>query len=316
MRDFRFSCNVFAIRSRSSFAAYCRAAEERGYDVVFTADHLGSPAPFPSLVAAAEATRRLRLGTLVLNAGFWNAHLLAREVATVDLLTDGRLELGLGAGHMKWEFDTAGIEWQSDSSRVRMLEQMVDELERVFTSGGYPEREQLGEIYDLPVPAPVQRRGFNGSGPPLIVGGMGDRVLALAARRAQTVSLGGLLQVPGKPPGTFRMATEEEVSERVSFIREQAGERFAELELNMLVQAVVVTDDRLAVAQKLIAEHFPDLTPEQLLASPCVLIGTAKQIAERLREARERFCISFITVHEPYMETFAPVIEELRAGES
>jgi probable F420-dependent oxidoreductase len=312
VRAFRFSCNVFAIRSRSSFAAYCRGAEERGYDVVFAADHLGSPAPFPALVAAAEATQRLRVGTLVLNAGFWNPHLLAREVATVDTLTDGRLDLGLGAGHMKWEFDAAGIAWPSFPERVERLEEMLDELERVFTSGGYPEREPLREIYDLPVLAPVQRHGFNGSGPPLIIGGMSHAVLGIAARRAQIVAVGGLFQAQGKPPGTFRLATEEETAERVDFIREQAGARLADLELNMLVQAVVVTGDRFAVAEKLIAEHFQEYTPDQLLATPFVLIGTAKQIAERLREARQRFGFSFITVHEPYMEAFAPVIEELR----
>src|SRR6266540_6393238 len=86
MRDFRFSCNTFAIRSRARFVEYCRAAERYGYDLVFTTDHLGSPSPFPPLVAAADATQRLRVGTLVLNIGFWNPHLLARDVATVDLL--------------------------------------------------------------------------------------------------------------------------------------------------------------------------------------------------------------------------------------
>lgn len=100
MRDFRFSCNVFAIGSAGGFTEYCQAAERFGYDVLFTADHLGSPAPFAPLVAAAGATR-LRVGTMVLNIGFWNPHLLAREVATADVLTGGRLELGLGAGHMK-----------------------------------------------------------------------------------------------------------------------------------------------------------------------------------------------------------------------
>src|SRR5215831_8329942 len=109
MRDFRFSFNIFGITSREAFVAECREAEEYGYDTVFAADHLGIPAPFPLLVTAAEATQRLRVGTLVLNAAFWNAALLAREVATADILTDGRLELGLGSGHMKWEFDEAGI---------------------------------------------------------------------------------------------------------------------------------------------------------------------------------------------------------------
>ena len=111
MRRSGFRSTSSASASRQAFVDECREAEGFGYDAVFAADHLGIPAPFPLLVAAAEATQRLRVGTLVLNAAFWNPALLAREVATTDILTDGRLELGLGSGHMKWEFDEAGIEW-------------------------------------------------------------------------------------------------------------------------------------------------------------------------------------------------------------
>src|SRR5215467_909195 len=132
MRDFRFSFNVFGITSRQAFVDECREAEGYGYDTVFAADHLGIPAPFPLLVAAAEATRRLRVGTLVLNAAFWNAALLARDVATTDVLTDGRLELGLGSGHMKWEFDEAGIGWQGPTARAAAREHLIGELERHF----------------------------------------------------------------------------------------------------------------------------------------------------------------------------------------
>ena len=194
MRDFRFSCNVFAIRSGGSFTEYCRTAERYGYDAIFTADHLGSPAPFSPLIAAAEATQRLRVGTLVLNIGFWNPHLLAREVATADLLTGGRLELGVGAGHMKWEFDAAGLPWRPLPERADMLEAALDELERIFASDGYPERNAANE----------------------------------------------------------------------------------------------------------------------LLETPFALIGTVDEIAGQLRQRREELGFSFITVHEPYMTTFGPVIERLR----
>src|SRR6516162_7060657 len=130
MRDFRFSFNIFGITSRDAFVAECREAEEYGYDTVFAADHLGIPAPFPLLVAAAEATQRLRVGTLVLNAQFWNPALLERELATTDILTDGRLELGLGSGHMKWEFDEAGIAWQPRVVRAAQLADTIAELQR------------------------------------------------------------------------------------------------------------------------------------------------------------------------------------------
>ncbi len=312
MRDFRFSCNVFAIRSADGFTGYCQAAERFGYDAVFTADHLGSPAPFAPLAAAAAATRRLRVGTMVLNIGFWHPHLLAREVATADVLTGGRLELGLGAGHMKWEFDAAGLPWRPLPERVGLLESALDEMERLFGADGYPQDRPYRDAYHVPPLTPVQRRGLNGTGPPLILGGTGDRMLTLAARRADTVAVGGLLQVPGKPPGTFRIATAAEADERVAFVRREAGDRAAGLELHALVQAVVVTGDRAGAARDLVAERLPYLTVDELLETPFVLIGTVAEIADQLAERRERYGFSFITVHEPYMTAFGPVIERLR----
>ncbi len=317
MRDFRFSCNVFGITTRADFAAECREAEDYGYDTVSAADHLGIPAPFPLLVAAAEAAQRLRVGTLVLNAAFWNPALLAREVATTDILTDGRLELGLGSGHMKWEFDEAGIGWQGPTARAAGLEQMIAKLERYFST-------ELARLRDEAEPKPVQRSGFGGYGPPLLVGGTGDVVLRIGAQHAQIVGVAGTYQVKGQPPGTFRLATAAEVDERFAFARAQAGARAAGLEWHLLVQAVVVTDDRQAAAQELITrhrEHFESLgvtderavlTAAEALETPFLLIGTVAEIAAQLRRSRERWGYSYITVHGPYMRAFAPVIARLR----
>ncbi|MFC7340283.1 LLM class flavin-dependent oxidoreductase [Saccharopolyspora griseoalba] len=134
MRDFRFSYNIHGLSDLDSFAATCRRAEELGYDAVYAADHVGIPSPFPILVAAAAATERLRVGTLVLNAPFWSPALLARDIATTDVLTGGRLEIGIGAGHMKWEFEEAGIEWQPFDARVRRMRETIDELGRLPTA--------------------------------------------------------------------------------------------------------------------------------------------------------------------------------------
>jgi probable F420-dependent oxidoreductase len=317
MRDFRFSFNIFGITSREAFVAECREAEEYGYDTVFAADHLGIPAPFPLLVAAAEATRRMRVGTLVLNAAFWNAALLAREVATTDILTDGRLELGLGSGHMKWEFDEAGIGWQGPSARAAALERMIGELERFFST------ELPKPRPGRPAPQPVQRTGFGGHGPPLLVGGTGDSVLRIAARHAQIVGLAGAYQVRGQPPGTLRLATAAEADERSAFAKGCAGDRVGDIEWHLLVQAVVVTDDRRGAAEELVAEHrrhFEALGAEEsavltagaALETPFLLIGTEDEIAAQLRRGRERWGYSYITVHEPYMRTFAPVVERLK----
>ena len=312
LTDFRFGFNNFGLRSRQDFAEFCRTAESYGYDVFVGTDHLGSASPFLELLAAAEATERVRVGTLTLNIGFWNPHLLARDVATADLLTDGRLELGLGAGHMKWEFDAAGITWEPFTARTDRLEKMIEELGRLFAEPEYEQRAAARDQWDLPELKPVQRRGFGGSGPPLLIGGTGDRVLRLAARHADILSLAGVNQEKGQPPGTFRLGTAAQADERVRFFREQTGERAAEVELNALVQAVMVTDDRRAAAEKIMAEHMPYFTVDEVLETPFLLIGTVRQIAEQLRANRERYGFTYITVHGPYMKAFGPVIEHLR----
>jgi probable F420-dependent oxidoreductase len=306
MREFRFSTNVFGIGSKKEFLETCRRVEHLGYDTLFAADHLGIPAPFPTLVAAADATERLRVGTLVLNAEFWNPALLAREVATVDMLTEGRLELGLGAGHMKWEFDEAGIEWRPFGTRTARLAEFVPELRRHLTT----DYEQLaGRVSS---PRPVQRHGFGGSAPPLIIGGTGDRVLRIAAEHADIIGVAGVYQLPGKPPGTFRIGTASEADERVRFARECAGARVNDLEWHLLVQAVVETDDREAAGRELLERFGDTMTLDELLDTPFVLVGTAEEMASQLLRGRERYGFSYVTVHAPYLETFAPVIPLLR----
>ena len=312
VKAFRFSYNIFGIHARDGFIQNCRRAERQGYDTVFAADHLGVAAPFPALVAAAAATQRLRVGTLVLNAPFWNPALLAREIATTDVLTGGRLEVGLGAGHMKWEFDEARIEWESFGARVERLKATIEQLHREFARDGYPQQAPLRQEFNIPVLRPAQRIGFGGWGPPLIVGGTGDRVLRLAAAQADIVSIAGAFQVHGQPPGTMRLGTATEADERVRYARQCAGERADQLEWHVLIQAVVETDDRSAAAAAL-ARRFGDTMPaEEILATPFVLIGTVEQMAEQILRNRERYGFTYYTVHGPFADTFAPVIEQLR----
>jgi probable F420-dependent oxidoreductase len=305
-RDFRFSFNVFGIPSREALQERCRRAESAGFHTVFAPDHLGGPAPFPVLQAAADATEHLRVGTLVLNAPFWNPALLAREAASLDILSDGRLELGLGSGHMKHEFDTAGIPWEPFGARARRLEEMITELGRFFGT-------DLAALPGGRSPVPVQRTGFDGSGPPLIVGGTGDRVLSVAARHADIIGVAGAYQVPGKPPGTFRLGTAAEADERVRFVRDLAGARADDVEWHVLVQMVVPTDDRRAAAEDLVNRFGGEMTVEEALDTPFLLIGTPAQIAEQLRASRERYGFSYVTVHDPYYEAFEPVVELMRS---
>jgi probable F420-dependent oxidoreductase len=188
-RRFRFSTNVFGLTSRAEFVGFAQRVEALGYDTLFAADHLASYAPFQMVVAAAQATSRIRLGTLVLNVPFWNPALLAREIATADVLTDGRLEVGLGSGHMKWEFDAAGIRWEGFGARAERLEQAIEEIGRIFAQGGYEQRGAADERSGTKPLLPTQQAGFGGFGPPLIVAGTGERVLRVAGRRATIIGI-------------------------------------------------------------------------------------------------------------------------------
>jgi probable F420-dependent oxidoreductase len=291
-RPFRFGVNLLTPAPAAEWRAKCRRAEELGYDVILVPDHLGMIAPFPALVAAAEATERPRLGTLVLNAGFWNPALLAREVATTDALTGGRLELGLGTGYVQAEHEAAGLPYGTPRERVDRLRRTVAELERLLGAEEYE-------------PRPAQRRV------PLLIGGDGERTLRLSAERADIVGFTGARMVPGSATGKLEPVTAEEVDRRVARYRELAAGRAEPAELNLLVQLVAVTDDP-EVALKPLLERQPQLSLEQALDLPIVLAGPLDEVVARVRALRERFGFSYLTVLEPFMEAFAPVMERLR----
>ncbi|MBV2362329.1 TIGR03621 family F420-dependent LLM class oxidoreductase [Streptomonospora nanhaiensis] len=298
MKRFRFGINC-RHQEIDHWTQTCRSSERLGYDVIQAPDHLGSASPFAMLAAAAAVTSRIRLGTLVLNNEFWNPALLAREAATVDRLSGGRLELGLGAGHMKSEFEAAEIPWRPHAERVANLERSIGELDRLFAEDG-----------QQPLPTQVPR-------PPLLIGAHGERGLDLAARHADIVGFAGLTQVRGARMGTFRVADSAETLRRVEFVRARAGSRAEALEFNVLVQAVVVTDDAEKTAAELAAAYStPGLdTAEAVLASPYVLVGTAEEIADELVANRRRFGFSYVTTHGAYRDALAEAIPQVRRRE-
>jgi probable F420-dependent oxidoreductase len=310
--EFRFSTNIFGLKSGADFTAMCQRVEQLGYDTLFATDHLGGGAPFQLAVAAAQATSRLRVGTLVLNAPFWNPALLAREIVTADILTDGRLEVGLGAGHMKWEFDEAGIAWEGFGARADRMTATIAEVSRIFAAGGYAQRRELEEHFGLKPLLPVQLRGFGGYGPPLLVAGTGERVLRTAAAYADIVGIAGTRQVAGQPPGTFRLCTAAEADDLVAFARSCAGPQA--IEWQVLVQLVRVTDDRRAAAEELAEQYGPGMSALDVLQTPFLLIGTVDEIAAQVRAGRARYGFTYYTVHGPFAEEFAPVIERVRAS--
>ncbi|MEU5979771.1 TIGR03621 family F420-dependent LLM class oxidoreductase [Streptomyces sp. NPDC047315] len=294
-RPFRFSVGmVTAPTDGHEWRRRCRRAEELGYDVIQLPDHLGMAAPFPALVAAASVTERARLGTYVLNAGFWNPALLAREVATVDALTDGRLELGLGAGYARAEHERAGLAFLGPGGRVDRLRRTVEEVLRLLADEGH-------------APAVTGRPC-----PPLLVAGSGDRVLTLAAECAQSVGFVAGRDTPDGP----QLLDAAELEERVEFFRGAAGDRADGVELNLVFEVVRITDDALGCAQEL-RHHTPVLagrSAEEVLALPTVAIGTAREVAEKLRGHRARYGFTYFSVLDPATEPFAGVIAELRGA--
>jgi probable F420-dependent oxidoreductase len=289
MRPFRFGVNL--LDPAVDWAATCRRVEELGYDVLLVPDHLGFPAPFPALVAAAAVTERVRLGTFVLNAAFYNATVLARDVAATDALTGGRLELGLGAGYVEVEFDAAGIPFGTGGTRLDHLTGLTGRVQELLAD---PEHR----------PAPAQRPV------PVLIGGHGDRILRFAATTADIVGFTGL---GSGADGALQVRPATALDERVAFVRAAAGARFEQLELNLLVQVVDTSASSPEQGAAAFAEQSGTGTdPATLRELPTFLFGSPEQIAEQLVAARARFGISYYTVLSPFMEPFAEVMKLLR----
>jgi probable F420-dependent oxidoreductase len=277
-QSFRFGVSLLNVgSSRSAWRARAQEVEDLGYDVLQVPDHLGTVAPFPALVAAADVTS-IRLGTYVLNAGILRPAYLARDVADTYRLTDGRFELGLGAGYVPEEFTAAGLAFGSPGSRLRKLEELLTGT-----------LELLAAETDTPRP-------------PIMLAGAGDRILTLAARTADIVSFP---ITAGFGAGT----PEEALGARVQRVREAAGERIDDIELNLFVAGV---GHRVADIDLSVISAASGMSAEQLAELPGVLVGSPRQIADTLLHYREEFGISFISVLEGHMKTFAEVIPLLR----
>jgi probable F420-dependent oxidoreductase len=307
MKPFRFGVNVGRASSRAEWAEKARKVENLGYSALTVPDHLADLfAPMAALVSAAAATQRLRVGTHVLNNDFRHPVLVAREAATVDLLTEGRLQLGLGAGHMQSEYDQTGLRFDAGGTRVARLAEALTVIkgllkgEPVTVAGRYY-RVTDHKIHPLPVQHPH---------PPILIGGNGRRLLTLAAREADIVGLSGITFRRGGAEPDLSGWRAAGVDARVQLVREAAGDRYDRLELNALLQRVIVTDDRRQAAEEL-ASRWTQLSPEEILQSPYVLLGTVDQLVEALQARRERWGISYYVIFEPYMDAFAPVVARL-----
>jgi probable F420-dependent oxidoreductase len=304
-RPLRFGCVAREpAESRAVWLERVHRVEQDGYDVLLVPDHLGTWPPFSPLVGAAEVSDRLRFGTQVLNVEFWNPVLLAREAAAVDVLTDGRLELGFGAGHAEDEFLAAGLRYPPGRERVDHLAEAVPLVRRLLAG----EEVTVDGYYGLAKGATGLRTSQQRV--PVMVGGNGNRVLEVAGEHADIASFVGFASGRGHGPRALSHFDWDGLADRIGLVRRAAAGRADDLELSVLVQAVVITDDRAGTVEK-VASSF-QVAPEAVLESPFVMIGSSDGLVEHIRRLDHDHGVTYVTVFEQFAQSLARVIERLR----
>ena len=290
-----------------SWADQARRAEDLGYSALLMPDHFGDQlAPVPALAAVAAATSTLRMGSLVFGNDYRHPVVLAKEAATLDVLSEGRFELSLGAGWMRTDYDEAGITYDTPRVRVERFEESVQVVQGLLrTEGPFSFDGAHYRIAEHTLrPRPVQRPG-----PPLIIGGGGKRVLSFAARHADIVSINVNLREGTGGPETAPNATPERTRQKVAWVRESAGDRFDDLELNALIGFVMITDEAAGMAEAM-APHF-GISPDDALHIPLALLGTLDEMAEELEWRRQEYGISYWSIEADCWEALGPVVTRL-----
>lgn len=305
VHPFRFGLQVFSAPSRREWQDQARRAEALGFDSILVPDHVLTPgplAPIAALDALAEVTTRISIGTLVLNNDLRHPALVARDAATLDLLSDGRFELGIGAGHAEPEYTEIGIPFESAATRVARLEASVQILRQLFDGNTVTTD---GPHYRLRDHALFPSRRVR-----LLVGGNGNDVLRIAAKHADIVGFTGLGRTLADGQRHEARWSVEDIDAKVAQVRRAAAPRIADLEFNVLVQEVQITDNRDAAITE-IAQRV-DADPKMIHEAPFLLIGSTAQIVEQLHAARERWGFSYFVSRTP--DATATIIEALRSG--
>jgi probable F420-dependent oxidoreductase len=305
-RRFRFAVQVSTAATGQGWADLAREAESLGYSVLSMPDHFGDQlAPAPALAAAAAATTTLRIGSLVFDNDYRHPVVLAKEAATLDVLSGGRLELGLGAGWMTTDYEQSGI--RCDPVGVR-IDRMVEGLRVLKGLMGEDAFSFQGEHYTITgmdgLPKPVQRPH-----PPVLIGGGGRRILSIAGREADIVSIGTNLRSGRIGPHLVENVTADATAGKVGWVREAAGDRFDQLELGMQVFLLTLTDDRVAAATGI--AQLMETSAEEVLRAPIVLIGNEQEVVDQLQRQREAYGVSYLTVTADAMRAFAPIVARL-----
>ena len=305
-RPFRFGFSLDGLDGPAEIAARARRAEDMGYSSVVMTDHFDDRhGPLVAMTAVALATTTLKVGTLVLANDYRHPAVLAKELASLDVVSGGRLEIGIGAGWMASDYEQAGLGFDRPGVRIERLDEAVTVLEGCFGEGPFDFEGHHYRISGLESwPKPVQKPR-----PPLLMAGGGPRMLALAARRADIVGMNPSLHSGAIDEHAGPTATAEATNHKLAVMEEAAGDRFDSIELQTRVHLALVTDDRHALASA--AAPAFGISAEQALASPHALVGTVDECVATVEGWRERWGVSYISFVGDSAEAMAPVVERL-----
>ncbi len=310
-RPFRFGIICEEMTNREAWTTKVRRVEELGYATLLLRDHfVAGPfgdqlAPISALMAAALLTSTLRIGSMVFDNDYRHPVMLGKEVATLDMLSGGRFEFGLGAGWMNSEYEQAGLPFDTPGTRITRLEEALHIFKGLFAAEPLTFAGKYYTITNIDgFPKPLQRPH-----PPILLGAGGRRMLALAAREADIV---GIMAGPlnaGEPsvndPAAYAPAS---FAQKIALLQDVAGERFAQLELSVIIRPVFTQDRRQGARQVAQMRGWSDVSIEEILQMPTIFIGTVEQIAEQMFERREQYSLSYYMFADQMMETVAPLI--------
>jgi probable F420-dependent oxidoreductase len=318
-RPFRFAVQSFHADSAKEWREAARQVEDLGYSALHLADHIIGPGPaleatnhplqtlaaVPAMAVAAEATSKLRVGCRVFCIDYRPAAVLAKEAATLDFFSDGRLELGLGAGWLRGEYDATGIPFDPIGQRIERLGETVRFIKAHMAPSPIAFSGKHVNVKDYTgVPEPIQKPH-----PPIMIGGGGRRVLSLAAREADIVSLNFNNRAGIIGPDGVMSGTADATAEKIEWIREAAGDRFDAIELEIGAYFTFVGDGTGAIAEGMAASF--GFTPDEMRAHPHGLFGSVAEVCDELTRRREAYGISYVTVGADAREAFAPVVAKL-----
>ena len=303
-RPFRFGVSLNGAEGRRERVLdTARRAEAAGVDVLLATDHLGAWAALPRLLAAADATS-LRVGTFVLNNDLRHPAVLAQELATIDAMTDGRLEIGLGAGWNRPEYEAAGLTFDTPGTRLRRMRASLRMIRQALSEGRieHPADDAYPAIHQEGLPTSVQRPN-----PPFFVGGGGPKLLAFAAREADIIGIDPR-SLPGGG-GDPEDITGAAIERKIGWIREAAGDRWAELEINVGLWQV---DPEFHTRRGPPPPRARGISEAELPLSPHYLVGDTDQMVDTLLARRERLGVSYVTFPASALEVLEPVMARLR----